>query len=125
MTTKAELEQMMAKLPKPRAKAGRVKPKVTPRRNAHPEADEQAKVIEWELRRAVHRDEARRQQADAGASEVFAGVGGLRVSGGRVLVGARGNCGYPGLLRGERWRELQWRLTTEAGGLVKAIPRPS
>ena len=45
MTTKAELEQMIAKLPKQR-KPGRVLP-IAKRRIGHPEADEQAKVIEW------------------------------------------------------------------------------
>lgn len=46
MTTKAELETMIAQLPRQRTKPGRVLP-VKPRRNAHPEADEQAKVVEW------------------------------------------------------------------------------
>ena len=46
MTTKAELEQMIAKLPKQHTKPGRVLP-VRKRRIGHPEADEQAKVIEW------------------------------------------------------------------------------
>ena len=46
MTTKAEMEQMITRLPKQHTKPGRVLP-VRKRRIGHPEADEQARVIEW------------------------------------------------------------------------------